>query len=260
MNAPVRLPRATPRQRKLRAQTDGAKAFEAASDMDDPLADLRRVAQSLHLLVTAAVGADDGVCDALYLLANTAGDAVERAQPGKVLQIVNDGTSPAMQIARSCLSPTTLNTITAETFIDHSTLDVNAAIKVVRERADKVIQGDMSDLETTLVANVQALDALFGVLSIHAHAYLKSGKLQQFDMLMRLGLKAQSQVRTTIDSLAEIKNPRPLYAKNFNVANGNQQVNNAAGPQQVNNQPGPPPRPRGKSTKPNSANKLLGSE
>src|SRR6267154_1966063 len=49
---------------------------------------------------------------------------------------------------------------------------------------------------------------------------------------MRLALKAQSQCRTTIETLAEIKNPRPVaFVKQANIAD-NQQIN--TGPQQSN--------------------------
>ncbi len=44
---------------------------------------------------------------------------------------------------------------------------------------------------------------------------------------MRLALKAQSQCRATIESLAEIKNPRPVaFVQQANIAHGPQQVNN----------------------------------
>jgi hypothetical protein len=44
---------------------------------------------------------------------------------------------------------------------------------------------------------------------------------------MRLALKAQSQCRATIETRAEIKNPRPIaFAQQANIANGPQQVNN----------------------------------
>ena len=45
---------------------------------------------------------------------------------------------------------------------------------------------------------------------------------------MRMGMKAQSQCRATLQMLAEIKNPRPVsFAKLANINNGgNQQVNN----------------------------------
>jgi hypothetical protein len=44
---------------------------------------------------------------------------------------------------------------------------------------------------------------------------------------MRLGLKAQSQCRTTIEALALLKNPPNVaFVRQANIANGHQQVNN----------------------------------
>jgi len=43
-------------------------------------------------------------------------------------------------------------------------------------------------------------------------------------------LKAQSQCRATLETLAAIKNP-PIFAKQANFANGHQQVNNHGGAQ-----------------------------
>lgn len=45
---------------------------------------------------------------------------------------------------------------------------------------------------------------------------------------MRIALKAQNQSRMTLETLAAIKNPPVVFAKqaNINQGNGNQQVNN----------------------------------
>ena len=44
---------------------------------------------------------------------------------------------------------------------------------------------------------------------------------------MRLALKAQSQCRTTIETLTILKNPTTIFARQANIAQGSQQVNNA---------------------------------
>jgi hypothetical protein len=47
------------------------------------------------------------------------------------------------------------------------------------------------------------------------------------DRYMRLALKAQSQCRATLETLAEIKNPRSVqFVKQANMTTGPQQVNN----------------------------------
>ena len=45
---------------------------------------------------------------------------------------------------------------------------------------------------------------------------------------LTLALKAQAQCRSTLEALAEIKNPRPVqFVKQANMTTGPQQVNNA---------------------------------
>ena len=43
---------------------------------------------------------------------------------------------------------------------------------------------------------------------------------------MKLALRAQSQARTTLEALAAIKSPPMVFAKQANIAQGPQQVNN----------------------------------
>jgi hypothetical protein len=43
---------------------------------------------------------------------------------------------------------------------------------------------------------------------------------------MRLAMRAQSQCRTTLETLAAIKNPPIVYARQANVTTGPQQINN----------------------------------
>jgi hypothetical protein len=47
---------------------------------------------------------------------------------------------------------------------------------------------------------------------------------------MRLALKAQGQCRATLETLAAIKNPPVVFAKQRNISHGHQQVNNGAAP------------------------------
>ena len=46
------------------------------------------------------------------------------------------------------------------------------------------------------------------------------------EIYLRLALKAQSQCRATLETLAAIKNPPIVYARQANVTTGPQQVNN----------------------------------
>jgi len=54
----------------------------------------------------------------------------------------------------------------------------------------------------------------------------KRGYVPVAEPYLRLALKAQSQSRASIESLAQIKNPPVVYARQAYLANGPQQVNN----------------------------------
>jgi hypothetical protein len=43
---------------------------------------------------------------------------------------------------------------------------------------------------------------------------------------MRLALKVQNQSRSTVETLAGLKSPPPLFARQANVTTGPQQINN----------------------------------
>jgi hypothetical protein len=149
--------------------------------------------------------------------------------------------------ARVCLSPVMLNLITAMTFTANSDLakngpegaerlDVSACADVMIAKVNDLAKGGIAQLEQHLLCEVVALEAIFGEMARRA-ALNMGTHIGPMEVYMRLALKAQSQCRTTIDTLAEIKNPRPVYLnpKNVNNVAGNQQLNSTEGPQQVNN-------------------------
>ena len=78
-----------------------------------------------------------------------------------------------------------------------------------------------------LVAQSHTLDELFNSLVRRSHAHMVGGYLDGAERYMRLALKAQSQCRTTLEALAEIKSPRHVsFVRQANISNGPQQVNN----------------------------------
>lgn len=109
---------------------------------------------------------------------------------------------------------------------------------------DKVQAGSMSGCEAMLMGQAVALQSLFMSLSRRAAA---QDYLKQYETYLRLALKAQSQCRATLETLATIKNPPVVFARQANIANG---------PQQVNNGIAPPTVPRAEETQ-SAPNKLL---
>lgn len=76
-----------------------------------------------------------------------------------------------------------------------------------------------------LNAQVNALNAIFAELS--RRAALNMGEYPAAtERYLRLAFKAQSHCRATVETLAAIKNPPTVFAKQANIANGPQQVNN----------------------------------
>ena len=103
--------------------------------------------------------------------------------------------------------------------------EVNALARELRRQADAVNGGSMVRAEGMLIAQAHTLDEIFNNLARRAH--LNMGEyINAAETYMRLALKAQSQCRATLETLAAIKNPPIVYAKQANISSGPQQVNN----------------------------------
>ena len=92
------------------------------------------------------------------------------------------------------------------------------------ERA-QALQGDtpLRQVEEMLLAQANALNAMFTSLAERA---TKQEYMKNMEAFTRLALKAQSQCRATLETLAEIKQPRHVViAQQANLAH-QQQVNN----------------------------------
>src|SRR3546814_6990491 len=79
-------------------------------------------------------------------------------------------------------------------------------------------------MEAMLVGQAYALQNIFASLMRRASS---QQHLKQYQAHMNLGLKAQAQCRATLQALTELKYPRQVViAKQANISNGHQQVNN----------------------------------
>jgi hypothetical protein len=106
-------------------------------------------------------------------------------------------------------------------------IDVPGLLATLRDHAKAVSSGDLSRVEALLTNQADALQSLFVGLTERSlrqeyHAHVES--------FLRLALKAQSQCRTTLETLVNIKNPPLVYAHQANVTTGPQQVNNGVWP------------------------------
>lgn len=119
----------------------------------------------------------------------------------------------------------TMSTFSRATFGD---LELTDAIDVLRSGANTANGGDLSAAVTMLSSQAVALNAMFGELA--RRSALNMGEyIDASERYMRLALKAQGQCRATLETLAAIKNPPVVFARQANINNGGQQqVNNGA--------------------------------
>lgn len=144
------------------------------------------------------------------------------------LQLSKDpAQTDAAQIAAMALGSVAANAMTARTFAKGTfgTLDVTECVMTLKKRVDTTHGGDLKHAESTLTAQAATLDAIFNEMA--RRAALNMGEyLEATERYMRLALKAQGQCRATLETLAAIKNPPVIFAKQANIAHGPQQINN----------------------------------
>lgn len=98
-------------------------------------------------------------------------------------------------------------------------------LRVLKEQAGTIKGGDLSDAEAMLGSQAIALNVMFAELA--RRAGLNMGEyMGATETYLKLALRAQSQCRATLETLAAIKNPPVVFAKQANIAHGPQQVNN----------------------------------
>lgn len=103
--------------------------------------------------------------------------------------------------------------------------DIGELAGLLANSIDKVNSGDMTKCEAMLLSQAHALQSIFVNLSRRA---IGQEYLRNYEVFLKLALKAQSQSRMTLETLAAIKNPPIVFARQANIANGHQQINNAS--------------------------------
>lgn len=102
--------------------------------------------------------------------------------------------------------------------------DIGALMDCLTEEVKDLWAGDMKRTEAMLYGQAHALQAIFMGLARRADSaeYVKN-----CETYLRMALKAQNQCRMTLETLATIKNPPVVIARQANINHGGQQqVNN----------------------------------
>ena len=104
-------------------------------------------------------------------------------------------------------------------------LDTPELIKCLRDQAAAVNGGDLALTEAMLMNQATTLQNLFSRL---VERGMGCDAIPGFESNLRMALRAQSQCRATLETLAAIKNPPVVFARQANVTTGPQQINNGA--------------------------------
>lgn len=145
----------------------------------------------------------------------------------KVLNVpTEDGETKETLQARTVSNPAVRAGVTVGSFSAvFGETDLGALIGELQKQSKRVHGGDLKRAESMLITQAHTLDAIFNELA--RRSALNMGEyINAAERYMRLALKAQSQCRATLETLSAIKNPPVVFAKQANIANGPQQVNN----------------------------------
>jgi hypothetical protein len=131
----------------------------------------------------------------------------------------------AMKPHELMLMSTAQNASAMEKFGCFGEADMVALIEGLGDKVHLIQDGNMQPVEAMLYGQAQALQAIFTNMArrsgLNAGEYIKAS-----ETYMKMALKAQSQCRATLETLAIVKNPQP-FIRQANIAQGPQQVNNS---------------------------------
>ncbi|OWQ83596.1 hypothetical protein CDN99_26055 [Roseateles aquatilis] len=149
--------------------------------------------------------------------------------PGpKVMQLVGNPAEEEQLLADLSVEGLFTNAVLMQSYSENTggEIGITETMRALRVSLGEVNKGDLAAVEAMLLGQAAALNAMFAELG--RRAYINMGEhLPATDKYMRLALKAQGQCRATLETLAAIKNPPLVFARQANINNGGQQqVNN----------------------------------
>jgi hypothetical protein len=153
---------------------------------------------------------------------------LEAVKSNKITVLCREGEDASLAAARMLVGPHITNARVAAQFAKGNVgevLPLQAVVTAFTESAKRVNVNDLTDVEATLHSQSATLNIMFGEMS--RRAALNMGEYPEAaERYMRMALKAQNQCRMTLETLSNIKNPPVVYARQANISNGPQQVNN----------------------------------
>jgi hypothetical protein len=138
---------------------------------------------------------------------------------------MREGQTEDRAFAEAVLNPTAANAMAAldysKTF--GSNLSLQEVLNVMNDNAKQVKEGKLDYLESMLTSQATVLNSIF---TDFARRAVVAPNVPQLEVYLRMAFKAQSQCRTTIEAIGELKYPKQAtFIRQANIAN-QQQVNN----------------------------------
>lgn len=135
--------------------------------------------------------------------------------------------STGLRVAKLALGAIAPGALTAKTYAKtlFGPSSMSDALEALISSVETVHAGNLGQAEAMLVCQATALNAIFSQLAVRAHG---QPRIEHLETFLKLALKAQNQCRMTLETLATIKNPPVVFARQANIAHGPQQVNNGA--------------------------------
>lgn len=133
--------------------------------------------------------------------------------------------------ARKVLRPTVGAAVLVDAFKipGMPVLSLAELVKELDKQCKAASENDLTRCEAMLTAQAHTLDAIANRMALAAFNQFDKS-IVAVEVCMKLALRAQSQCRATVETLAAIKNPPVVYAKQANIAHGHQQINNGVSP------------------------------
>ena len=149
--------------------------------------------------------------------------SAKKSEKGLTIQCQPDETED-QAIARTMLSPAAQSAWTLKEYINSPIeLGLTALMDSLEKQVDLVKNGNLDSIEQMLLVQAHTLDAIANSLFRRSK---NQSYLPQLEAYMKLGLKAQGQSRSNLETLVNMKRPRAELIKQTNIAHGHQQVNN----------------------------------
>jgi hypothetical protein len=176
-------------------------------------------------------------------LADLRKSGAKTASPEEVAALVKAGHAKATSLTWATASPNTAALRVVAAAEQHTVIGKTGNGQVggwdglseqLEDLAKQLRQNDLTGVEDMLMGQAVALQAMFVRLTEGA---MVAENVTNYDLKLRYALRAQSQCRATLETLAAIKNPPVIFARQVNATTGPQQINNS-GPRARENESG----------------------